>query len=345
MLEILKRLRERAIGPIVHRMGEIEANHTKYLASHLDGIEANLLRRIADSEKTTSTLIERTRQEMRGRSEMQLRALVFEGTCINTLKAETADGAFSFDARDDIVGWTIAKGFWEPNETAWIKTILRPGDFAIDVGANLGWYTVIMGRLVGQDGTVAAFEPEPRNFELLNRNVTENQVGDNCKLFQMALLDHAGDCRMEVSNNNFGDHRVRHFSPDEFMHSRYDEKTRREIAVRADTLDAALDLADLINRKVRLLKIDAQGSEISIMRGGRRTLDKTEYMIIEYWPYGLERAGGSADDFYSCARDHFIEFSRFSPGRQVFRPIGELRDDLSIPADSPAGETVYILRK
>ncbi len=341
----MKQLRERIIAPIVHRIGELEADNTAYLSSHLDGIEANLLARLADSEGKTRTLIERTRQEMQDRSSLQLKSFVFEGTCIKDLRAETSEGSFFFDVRDDIVGWVLAREPWEPSQTAWIKSQLRAGDFAVDVGANLGWFTVVMARLVGSTGSVASFEPEPRNFELLRRNVEENNVAGVCNLFQTALSNKAGNCTLEKSHNNFGDHRIRLRAPGEFADNYFGEEDREEVTVPAISLDDKLEQAGLSDKKVRLLKMDAQGSEVLIMQGAQKTLAKCEFMITEYWPYGMERLGASAEDFYNCVKNEFSEFSRCQYGEWQFKPIAQLREELSRPAENAWGDITYVFRK
>ncbi len=345
MLTMIKRLRERMIGPIVHRIGELEANHTAYLSSHLDGIEANLIERLADSERKTQGLIERTREEMRDRTSLQLRSFVFERTCVKDLRVETSEGSFSFDVQDDMVGWSLAHEDWEPKETAWMKTVLRPGDFAIDIGANLGWFTVVMARQVANNGCVAAFEPEPRNFELLTRNVKENEIAGTCKLFQTALLDKSGRFALEKSHNNFGDHRIRLAAPSEFTENYYGELERKEITVITDTLDAILRREDLSDKPVRLLKIDAQGCEVLIMKGAQATLSNTEFLLIEYWPYGLRRLNATADDFYSCIKDNFSRFSRCLNGQWQFKPISEWRNDVLLPANTTCGANSYVFSK
>ncbi len=295
---MLRRLRERIIGPLIPKEGGLEPSCAEYPASHL-----------ADD-----------------------------------VRADTVEGTFFFDVKDEIVGWTIHQSGWEAEETAYVKSILSPGDFVIDVGANLGWYTVVMARQVGEKGVVVAFEPEPRNFELLTRNVNENGFANRCKLFPTALLDRAGQCTMEKSHNNFGDHRVRVAPPENFRNY-YCELERQEIKVNAESLDVVLRKSALGGKKVRLLKMDAQGSEVSIMRGAKRTLEKTECVITEFWPYGLYRAGHSADDFYACVRESFSQFARCTAGDLKFQSIEQLREDLSIPSDTPAGETIYVFRK
>lgn len=124
--------------------------------------------------------------------------------------ALSKEGVFAFDKRDTVVGAAIFySGSWEPEETRWVKSILRHGDIAVDAGANLGWYTVVMARSVGSAGRVFAFEPEPTNFDLLSRNVELNGLFDRCSIFQLALSDREDTNLFELSPDNLGDHRIR----------------------------------------------------------------------------------------------------------------------------------------
>jgi protein-L-isoaspartate O-methyltransferase len=70
--------------------------------------------------------------------------------------------------KDIWVSGMLAKGMaYEPFETQWIEYFVRPGDVVLDVGAHIGYYTLLLSRLVGDQGRVYAFEPDPSNFALL----------------------------------------------------------------------------------------------------------------------------------------------------------------------------------
>ena len=62
-------------------------------------------------------------------------------------------------------------GIWEPFETKIVKKLVQRGDVAVDIGANIGYYTLLFSRLVKLSGKVFAFEPEPANFSLLKKNI------------------------------------------------------------------------------------------------------------------------------------------------------------------------------
>jgi FkbM family methyltransferase len=267
--------------------------------------------------------------------------------CHSQYQVVTLEGSFFCDVRDTIVGAVIASDrTWEHAETGWVKAVVRPGDVVIDAGANLGWYTVVMARLVGSEGRVLAFEPEPRNFDLLAQNVAWNGFADRCSLFKLALWEREDTLKFELSSSNHGDHRVRIGAlPVDSREDRYNEENRVEITVQSKPLDAVLSTVLENDIPVRLWKMDTQGSEVSILKGAKRTLERTQYLLTEYWPYALARVGHGADDFAACVEENFAEFCRFTRGDLVFQPICRLREDLSRPSHTPCGESMYVFRK
>jgi len=259
----------------------------------------------------------------------------------------TLDGCFFCHVYDEIVGACIANTrTWEFGETEWVKATVRSGDIVVDAGANIGWYTVVMARAVGSSGLVLAFEPEPRNFALLTKNVGWNGFSERCLLSQVALWEEERTLKLELCGSNFGDHRVRiDAGRNDSDPGLYGESKRVEIVVPAKPLDAIISETLPEKSSIRLLKVDTQGSEVSILRGAERALERTEYLFCEYWPYGLARMGHNADDFESCLKGYFSEFCNFTVGERKFQPMEKLRDDLSVSSHTTAGESMYVFRK
>jgi Protein-L-isoaspartate(D-aspartate) O-methyltransferase (PCMT) len=112
-----------------------------------------------------------------------------EGMC----RARTRDGTRLEVDASDIVGSYIAYfGVWEPNLTSWLEGRLRPGDVFVDVGANVGYFTVLASRLVGESGRVVAIEPSPLANTVLRRNVSDNG-GENVRVENVAVWDSSGE--------------------------------------------------------------------------------------------------------------------------------------------------------
>jgi len=72
-------------------------------------------------------------------------------------------------------------GIWEPLETNLIKNKIKEGDIVLNIGANIGYYTLLIARLVGSNGKVFAFEPDLNNFKILKKNIEINNYKNNKK--------------------------------------------------------------------------------------------------------------------------------------------------------------------
>ncbi|MGH0029409.1 MAG: FkbM family methyltransferase [Myxococcota bacterium] len=175
-------------------------------------------------------------------------------------------------------------GVWEPKETHWFTRSVGPGDTVVDVGANVGYYTLLAARLVGDAGRVFAFEPDPVSFGVLERNVRLNGLS-NVVLEQKAVSDAAGSIRLYIAPNNKGDHRI--YQPEEAARREY-------VDVDAVALD---DYLAGHPGPVDFVKIDTQGAEVAILEGMPRTLRENPdlRMVIEFWPSGVAGLGASAE--------------------------------------------------
>src|SRR5207253_6545315 len=99
------------------------------------------------------------------------------------------------------------EGVWEPLETYLVERRVREGDVVLDIGANIGYYTLVFAELVGDSGRVFAFEPEPANFALLSENTGLNGRA-NVTLVNAAVADAGGRLPLYLAGENKGDHRL-----------------------------------------------------------------------------------------------------------------------------------------
>ena len=100
------------------------------------------------------------------------------------------------------------EGIWEPYETALLMSLLRPGQVFVDVGANIGYFSLIAARLVGDGGAVYAFEPDPLNFRLLQASVASNGLTRRVHAVSAALAAKEGEGLLYLSADNLGDHQI-----------------------------------------------------------------------------------------------------------------------------------------
>jgi FkbM family methyltransferase len=171
---------------------------------------------------------------------------------------------------------------WEPSETALFQRVIARGDQVVDVGAHVGYFTVLFSRLTGADGNVVAFEPEPDNNRLLRANLLLNDCR-NAVAEALALSDKEGDAALFLSADNGGDHRL-HAAPG-----------RRRRDIRTTTLDAHLS-----GRAVDFIKIDTQGAEPLVLEGMHATIERSREqlgVLMEYAPGLLERYGAGVGAF------------------------------------------------
>ena len=175
------------------------------------------------------------------------------------------------DLKDSIVAtFLIQYGEWEPGLTKIMKEIIRPGMHVVDIGAHIGYSTTLMSKLVGPNGSVTSFEPEPYNYSLLLKNAGESK---NCFLIPKGVSDVEGSFTLYLVGENFGGHSMR-------------QKTGTSIEVRTVVLDTYLK-----KEPVDFIKMDIEGNEPFAMRGMTEILkQKDSKMVFEYTPELVEKS-------------------------------------------------------
>lgn len=167
------------------------------------------------------------------------------------------------------------RGVYEPWETSVVQRDLKPGDTFVDVGAHIGYYTVMASELVGPAGRVYALEPAPANFKILMAN-TEGLA--NVLALRLAASWRPGERELAVSTSNSGDNRL-------------DSADAEHVKVAVATI--RLDGAVPDHASVSFVKIDTQGHEIEVLAGMAKILKASRNlkMLVEYAPALLSRAG------------------------------------------------------
>jgi FkbM family methyltransferase len=173
-----------------------------------------------------------------------------------SLLARTKFGDLMEVQTPDVIGSVIyTTGVWEPLITQYLYTHLRQGDIFIDVGANIGYYTLLAARLVGPRGSVYSIEASPTIYRKLAQNVARNRL-QNTTLVDAAAAGEKGTLSIfQANEENLG-----HATTVESLAQK--ERMKLEGTVRADTLQNLVG-ADLL--KARIIKVDVEGAELPVL--------------------------------------------------------------------------------
>ena len=197
------------------------------------------------------------------------------------------DFSLAIDAMDSL-GLGQGRAF-EPEILAALQRWVRRGDTVVDIGANIGYFTAHLARLVGADGCVHAFEPDPANFALLAENMRANKL-TWVQLHQAAVGAQAGQATLHISEYNGGMHRL------------YDSVccTGPGLGVAVQTLDQLL-----AGSRIDLIKIDIEGYEPAALMGAQACLRANlELKIVsEYCPASMLEAGGQPSAMLTWLRE------------------------------------------
>jgi len=156
-----------------------------------------------------------------------------------------------------------------------LNQIVRSGDFALDIGAFVGFYTQRLSQLVGATGEVWAFEPVPETFAVLSYVVRRLSL-NNVRVLNLALSDSDGQAVMEVPRYRYGG---------ESLYAARIVSTRlrpdlRAIPIQGRTLDSMLSKGDASRRTVRFMKLDVEFHELQTVCGAMETIRRDHPVIL-----------------------------------------------------------------
>lgn len=172
---------------------------------------------------------------------------------------------------------------FESREVGLVKSLLQPGQTVVDVGANIGYYTLLFSRLVGEQGRVISFEPDPNNFALLCRNLADNRC-TNVAPHRCAVGAEQTTLKLYRCPGNHG------------MHRAYESICCGDEFVSVESVVLDQHLAD--EPRIDFLKMDIEGFEYFALQGMSRLLEQhSPTILIEFSPSALAEAGVSTTDF------------------------------------------------
>ncbi len=222
-------------------------------------------------------------------------------TCGNDVVVTEVDGFLLGVPAED---WRRAafmtfRGWLEPGLARRLEETIRPGMTVVDVGAHVGYYSLLAARRVGPSGRVISFEPTPRIFRLLAENIQVNgfREAGTVSLHAAAVGETGGRGRLAVYPGNSG-------------HNSLFPKAAGEESVEVTVVGLDEALVDLPAANV--VKIDAEGAEPFVLRGMRRLIGANPELqiFIEFAPEHLRRAGVDPLEFLDEIESMDLEFMR-----------------------------------
>lgn len=214
-----------------------------------------------------------------------------------------------WDSDDSFVGKVVAEDNYEPFESDLFLNFILPDSVVIDVGANIGYYSLLAAKKLDakRGGVLFAFEPEQRNFELLEKNIDLNRVETVVPMNQAIALEN-GSMDLFLSKTNKGDHQL-YFSPE-----------RERQTVKTVSLDGFIHERSI---HPTVLKVDTQGYDFLILKSAAKYIQSVEHLVLftEFWDYGNRHADLNSKEYFDFLQDSFKEVLYIDEEKQKTYPV------------------------
>ncbi len=189
-----------------------------------------------------------------------------------TIHVPDFSGSFEIDFRSHILMRLLRNENYEPNLVKLINAHIDYQKDVIDVGANIGLFTVLFSKTISDVNKVLAVEPTPLALYYLRQNVQRNGCLDSVIVFEGVAKDTKGDCKINVIPGM-----EEYSSLGNITHPAVVDNAYEEITVNGDTID---NLVERFNLEPGFIKIDTEGSEYHVLKGALRTIQKTAPIIL-----------------------------------------------------------------
>jgi FkbM family methyltransferase len=200
------------------------------------------------------------------------------------------DGKMELRDELDLFGF-MQNGVYEPEETEIVKKFVNEKSCCLDIGANIGYYTILMAKL---GAWVHSFEPEPFNYKVLKDNIAANDLWSKVSLYNNAVSS-------SIHQVNFYEARVGQENINYGMGRMYKSKWCKQEPIIVDTV--TIDSLEF-HEPPTFIKMDAEGWEYFILLGGIQTITLHKpTMLIEFHPPTLKEAETNPEDVYNFLRD------------------------------------------
>lgn len=195
------------------------------------------------------------------------------------------EGILYLNEKDVVVSGALSLGVYEKFEIATFRQSLKSGMTVLDIGAHIGYYSIIAAYHVGDSGRVFSFEPEPENFVSLQRNISANNFR-NIQSFQYAISNRNGNENFYIAQENKASHT--------FAKNDTAEDCIQVATITVDNFCKSKNI-----RNVDIIKMDIEGAEGLALEGMKDTLRHNPHicMFTEFYPEMLQKIGYKPIDF------------------------------------------------
>jgi len=183
---------------------------------------------------------------------------------------------------------TMAVGLYELDTARLIHRLLKSGSWFVDVGANLGYFTLLAAKWTVPSGRVDAFEPDPLNRQRLEQHLHENALGDRVRIYPIAASSQAGEVELIHPQSAGANHGMASF---------YKSLAGEGATFTVPT--ARLD--EVLDGSPDLIKLDVEGAELAAIEGMEKILRSSTppKLIIEHNPTSCAAAGYRPGDIFT----------------------------------------------
>jgi FkbM family methyltransferase len=242
-----------------------------------------------------------------------LRAKIFKRVVAGTITFDLQEygGKFDVGIHSDLATRIMFEGAYEPELAKLCSEMIDPGKDAIDVGANVGFYTILMASLLKSGSRVLSLEPTPKAFQLLLRNVERNMVAEKVVCQQVAAAAQDGTQKINVCTD-----REEYSSAGSIVHMSAAGLATESLVVPAASLDT---LCGTHRLRPGFVKIDVEGYEHHVLRGASKTLSEFRPVVLAELYDSLLRACNSSGREvigWLCANGYRV-FDAEYPSREV----------------------------
>lgn len=215
---------------------------------------------------------------------------------------------------DLITPYVIAEqGHWFEDEYPFVRKLLKEGDHTLDIGANYGLYSLVMGQAVGPSGSVHAFEPASSTADVLRHSLKLNGLTETVKVYQMALSHEPGKGRLGLETNAELN-TLLNSNGDDSNHSMSEE-------VSIESLDHLFVEEDSLP-PITFMKVDAEGQESAILTGGQVFFKRHSPLVMFEVKEGNDFHNHLIADFQAIGYSCF----RLVPGLHLLSPVSPMAD-------------------